>query len=219
MWKLAIRQQHIRSNPLQIYTFHFFMNFFREFFPTYCERSWSTEWSKNMFERSPWRCACPWCCERLQHQASGHRCASLHAPPTAARSYHQPLLPDESIRFPAAQGSTYEIDSIEKAQTAPPPPPSPIYNSPISPLRNFYDLRWRLTVSWKYVRHTFDMNLIVFEFLKNMWNFRFPVGMWHRICRSTRPWACQQQGLQITYDESSLAFLSFPLSTLFLCVH
>lgn len=121
-WKLAIWKQHIRSKQMQFYTFHFFMNFFREFFPTHCEWSWSTEWSKNMFERSPRRCACPWCSERLQHQASGHWCASLHAPPTAARSYHQPLLPDESIRFPAAQGSTYEIDSIEKAQTAPSPP-------------------------------------------------------------------------------------------------
>lgn len=39
--------------------------------------------------------------------------------------------------------------------------PPLIHNSPISPLRNVYVQRRHLTVSWKYVRHTFDMNVIL----------------------------------------------------------
>lgn len=66
MWKLAIRKWHIRSNPLQIYAFHFLWISSVKPFPTHCEWSWSTVWSKN---RSPWRCPRLWCRERLQHQA------------------------------------------------------------------------------------------------------------------------------------------------------
>lgn len=116
-----------------------------------------------MCERSPWRCAHPWRCERLQHQAVDvSACAPL---PLLFVPIINPFLPDESIRFPrpAAQGSTYEIDSIEKADFFFPPL---IYNSPISPLRNFNALRRHLTVTWKYVRHTFDMNLTLFALKK-----------------------------------------------------
>lgn len=70
-----------------------------------------------------------------------------------------PLLPDESIRFPRpdAQRSTYMIDSIENAVFFPPL----IYNGPISPLREFSAL-WRPhTVRWERGKCTFVMNSII----------------------------------------------------------